>query len=342
MDKCFQILNNKLISCLDKNKYPLGLAYGKMGLCIYFYHLDSYKQNLEYRIYAKKLLGDVFNQINNVIELDIKNGLAGIGLGINHVIENKFLEGKVNSILSDIDDRIFKTYNSPITDSNEDYDFSCVLEIIYYLCIRLERQKKNSESEYLFKELIIILLNDLYSKITPAFFEEPLYYNIDYVSPKLLFILSKIYYLGFYNYRIKKMLDELSPYIRFTFPTLHSNRIYLLWGMLLVNKYYPDLSWRRHIDLLRKEIDFNHLLTKELRNKNIYFYDGLTSTWRFLHDLKEILPFERNHYAELIMHKIKKSDIWELLLKDDNYFVSKSGLMNGYTGIILALTQLKK
>lgn len=37
-------LINRLISSLDGD-FPLGLTYGKMGVCIYFYQMEQIREN---------------------------------------------------------------------------------------------------------------------------------------------------------------------------------------------------------------------------------------------------------------------------------------------------------
>ena len=45
-------LNKKLISSIDK-RYQSNLTDGKMGLCIYFYHLSRWESNSEYKQVAE-------------------------------------------------------------------------------------------------------------------------------------------------------------------------------------------------------------------------------------------------------------------------------------------------
>ncbi|MBF0576026.1 lanthionine synthetase LanC family protein [Dysgonomonas sp. GY617] len=80
-------LNKKLIASLNSEN-NLGLATGKMGYCLYFYVLSRKLNNKEYQDTAEKLLDEIFDNIQMVSGIDVKNGLAGIGLGIDYLIKN--------------------------------------------------------------------------------------------------------------------------------------------------------------------------------------------------------------------------------------------------------------
>lgn len=103
------VLNSKLISSID-DKYPIGLAYGKIGICIYFYYLSRWEDNEEYRLIADKLLDKVINELSNNqdFNISVEYGLAGIAIGISHLVKEKFVRGDINEILEEVDNQIFK------------------------------------------------------------------------------------------------------------------------------------------------------------------------------------------------------------------------------------------
>lgn len=333
-------LNNKLINFLEEENIPLGLANGKMGFCIYFYCLTSIYKNRNYEKIAEKLLNKIFDNINTMQAIDVKDGLAGIGLAIDYLVKNNFVKGDINSILSDVDDTIFK--NTSYSKYLENIDTYSLIHILYYLCVRLKDQKRGSDNEYLFKELIIQIINNLYEYIDMSFCEEPYTYNTDYSLPQLLIILSDIYRLDFYNYRLIKIIEKLSYKVLSTFPILHTNRLYLLSAMDCLNKQIRNESWQRHIHILRENIDLNHILNHELRNRNIYFNNGLASICLFIN---KSMPYFDNKELKLFInqaiYKIKNSQVWTLLGDNSLYFESHAGLYNGFTGVFLSLQYLK-
>nr|WP_297169246.1 hypothetical protein [uncultured Dysgonomonas sp.] len=339
MDAVLMLLNKKLIQSTKYETFQLDLASGKMGICIYFYILSRNDQSLEYKNIAEKLLDEVFESIGQVTTIDVKSGLSGIGLGIDYLIENNYVKGNINIILNDVDDIVFKNLLS--SKYHDAVDLLSLNQILYYLCIRLEKQKKNSEQEYLFRELIIQTINNLYKRIDLKFYEEPYTYNIDYSLPQFLFVLSKIYNLDFYNYRLIKIIEELSYKILSTIPLLHSNRLYLLWAIVILNEQIKYTSWTKHIELLRGQIDLKRIINSEIRNKNIYVSNGLSSIYYFIHYLSDYFNQEE---LELIRSqidsKVKSSDAWILLRDNTEYFNVHQGLFSGFPGVYALLCEL--
>lgn len=340
MDLPISSLHEKLIFLLQNKSMPLGLADGKMGYCIYFYYLNSAYNNNQYREIADKLLDDVFENINLINTIDVKNGLAGIGLGINYLIKGNYVKGDVNNILNNVDDIIFKHLSYP--KYSEKIDSLSLIRILYYLCIRFKDQKQGSENDYLYKELIIQTVNNLYEHLSPKFQEEPLSYNTDYLLPQLLFILSKIYQLDFYNYRLIKIIEEVSYKVLSTFPTLHANRLYLLWAINVLNKLIKDEKWEKHLILLKEQTNIEHIFNHEIRNKNIYFRNGVISIYYLINSLADY--FDQRQLEMIkgqMINKIKFSEVWNLLQTNLEYFKQHMGLYNGFTGTLLIMQKLQ-
>ncbi|GHV40068.1 hypothetical protein FACS1894179_06010 [Bacteroidia bacterium] len=328
-------LNTRLITYLERENITLGLADGKMGFCIYFYYLSSVYTHTSYRKIAEKLLDDTFENVDAINSIDVKNGLAGIGLGINYLIKNNYVGGNVNIILKDIDDIIFK--NLSYFKYSEKIDTLSIIHILYYLSVRLKNQKQGHENEYLFRELIIQTVNNLYERIDLSFYEEPLAYNIDYPLPQLLLVLSEIYQLNFYNYRLIKIIEELSYKVLSAFPVLHSNRLYLLWGMNAIQRQIKSKNWEKHIRLIHDQIDVDIILNQELRDKNIFVNNGYASIYYLMISLKNYFsPEQIKLYSERTLQKIESSAMWNVL-QESQYFDRHKGLLSGFSGTALIL-----
>lgn len=336
MNTSIDSLNKTLISSLNNPTMPLGLAHGKMGICIYFFVLSRYEENKEYKSVADKILDEIFERISEIQSIDVKNGLSGIGIGIDYLIKNNYTRGDINKILEDIDDILFKNLSYP--QYYEKIDTFHTTHLIYYLCVRLKDQKENSDEEYLFKELIIQTVNNLYERINISFYEEPLFYTLDYPLPQLLFVLSEIYKLNFYNYRIIKIVEELSYKVLSIIPILQCNKLYLLWGIDALNKQVNNINWERHIFLLKNNINIEHILCSEIRNKNIYFNDGLASIYYLIDSLSDYFDnSEINMTKKKIVDKIMSSNAWEQLKGNQQYFEMHTGLFNGFIGTSILL-----
>lgn len=334
MNQLIFSLNDKFASYLNQENSSIGLADGKMGGCIYFYHLSSISKDRNHKKIADNLLDNVFNNIDRTKSIDIKKGLAGIGVGINYLIKCKYVEGDINIVLNDVDNLIFQDLSYTI--NFKENDSFTIIQVLYYLCIRFKQQKHGSENEYLYKELIIKLINDIYRYLPENFYDEPLTYTVDYILPQFLFIINEVYKLGFYNYRLIRITEELSYKIMSIYPILHSNRLFLLWGMNLLNKKIDNKQWNRHLILLREHINIETIISYEMRNKNIFFNNGLSSIYFFINNLPYHFNIEERNK---IIEKINRSEIWNFLNDNPSYFKRHCGLYSGFAGVFLLLNK---
>jgi hypothetical protein len=94
------LLNGTLTECA-------GLIHGKIGIAIFFFHYAQYTNNELFADYAMDLIGEIFNQIHVNSPADYQKGIAGIGVGIDYLIQNKFLSVE-NDIIEDLDQRIVR------------------------------------------------------------------------------------------------------------------------------------------------------------------------------------------------------------------------------------------
>ena len=145
--KNIQIINNKLLA-LNFNDYPLSLFYGKMGVCIYFYILSRIEPNDNYKHQAELLLDDILKESQNILDITMEYGLTGIGLGLNYLIKEKYIEGDINKILEDVDNLVFKRIAFMNNKKNNVHKTE-FLYLLYYLYVRYKEQN-SSEEKYLY------------------------------------------------------------------------------------------------------------------------------------------------------------------------------------------------
>ncbi|TKG87813.1 hypothetical protein EYV94_27885 [Puteibacter caeruleilacunae] len=93
----------------------LGLLNGRMGISIYFFHLAKIVRNEIYQDYAEELIDEIYEEINSNTPCDFENGLAGIGWGIEYLVQNNFIDADTDEVLEEFDDRIIHElkYHSP-------------------------------------------------------------------------------------------------------------------------------------------------------------------------------------------------------------------------------------
>ena len=93
----------------------LGLFHGKMGVVIFFYEYGKQSGNPVFTEFAGELLDEVWEEINQNTPTDFASGLAGIGWGIEYLIEKGFVDA-TGDICEEIDRKIMETDIRRITD----------------------------------------------------------------------------------------------------------------------------------------------------------------------------------------------------------------------------------
>lgn len=168
----------------------LGLAHGKMGIVIFFYHYARYSQNTAYEEFAGELLEEVYEDIQMDISVDFENGLCGIAWGIEYLKQHKFVDGDTAAILKDVDLRIMERDPRRINDLSFR---SGLLGISFYVAIHVNSLNNNNtvfDSNYLMdmKQKVYIIEDSLLTPIK-SFFDGNLACNYhDFVLiPELLF-----------------------------------------------------------------------------------------------------------------------------------------------------------
>jgi hypothetical protein len=84
-----------------------GLVHGKLGVSVFFFHYAQYTGNMLFADYALDLIEEVQNQIHVNSPADYEKGIAGIGVGIDYLIRNEFLDAE-DDIFEDFDQRMVR------------------------------------------------------------------------------------------------------------------------------------------------------------------------------------------------------------------------------------------
>ena len=86
----------------------IGLYHGKMGIVIALCRYARFAQKPIYDDFAGELLDGTVRCIYVGTNYDFENGLAGIGWGIEYLLQNHFMEGDSNVVLRNINEHIMK------------------------------------------------------------------------------------------------------------------------------------------------------------------------------------------------------------------------------------------
>ena len=190
------------------------------------------------------------------------------------------------------------------------YETAGFLYILFYLYLRVERLKPNSDNRFLMEELTIKAINEVYASANNDFYDEPVLFDMDYKLPPFLFVLSKIHLLGFYNYRINEVIKEVAGLIQSRFPILHAHRLYLLWGLAHLKQATGFTFWDEQIGLLFHNTNISKIMEQEFRNNQVSIKDGVAGIYLLLIALEKEgypIPFS----PELLQKRISDSDVWE-------------------------------
>ena len=340
MENIQKMLSDKLLLS-NLEGYPAGLFHGKMGMAVYFFHLSKIESNPKYQAKAEQLLDQVLlHDLSPNQSIDVEDGLAGVGLGITYLIKSRFVEGDVNELLEGIDDAIFRRI--AFQENPSYFSPTLLVHLTGYLYIRLKEQT-DTNLRILYQDLIIKALNMLYNQIDDEFLSESHTFSVyDYPLPVFLWVIGKLLEAGFYNNRIYKMLDILRPRILSRFPLLHSNRLFLLWGMLNLRPYVHHVSWSNYIQLLYREISLGEILENEMIDRKIFISNGLSMIYIVLHSINRYFPdYQISFDPQTIYTKIMNSDAWNAMLEREYFYKIHHGLLNGFPGVQLVLSHIE-
>lgn len=329
--------NNKMME-IPLEKLPPGLFYGKMGICIYYFQLARKTGNQNFQEYAENLLDNLLTQIDKEVTIDFGLGLSGIAWGIIYLIEHSFVDGNIGEILKDIDDKIYHDLVFEWWDKSP-RDVNAQIRIGIYLLARVKVTEPSDYRYFIYNRLIIEVINRIEKELRPEDIEEPPFFDLlSYHLPVYLFLLAEIYKRGIYTEKIRHIWEDLSPKVLSAFPVLHSNRLFLLSGMLQVYQCIPFPDWEKHIILLEDNIDFETIINKELRNKQIFIRNGISGCYWLLSRIEKKKAnkiFKRN--KKNIEDFIYSSIFWEEQSKYDNNLFQYAGILNGLPGIFLTI-----
>lgn len=96
----------------------VGLYHGKMGIVLFFAYYGRYTGDRLYNDFAGELLDEVIEDVDDTIQIDFENGLCGIGWGIEHLLQNGFIDRNVDEILLDVDNKVMENDVLRMTDQS--------------------------------------------------------------------------------------------------------------------------------------------------------------------------------------------------------------------------------
>lgn len=331
----------RIMDALTQIKYSSFLN-GDMGVCIFFFKKGKEENNPKFTSEAENILTRIIEEIGSNPRFDITTGITGIAIGISYLVKNKYVEGDINEILSEVDAKIYKKFCLKTNFGGYSEMKLPLTDILLYYIIRYEETKSENMKE-LQKRIISDLINWIYIHRDSSFYDEPFPFSLtEYKICTYLYELGLLYSRGFEKERIIHILLEMEYYLFSRYPTLHSNRLMLTTAVAYVSDKTGLEEWKEYAINLRRSINLNHIYEQEMFDKNIFPINGLIGIWLTAEFYNNIEGFEPIHLEKkFYIQRIINSSAWERMTYD-NDFTMKYYAIDGYCGVRLFLDYLNK
>ena len=162
MNKNNQVILRKVVERLILEADTLqdqGLYNGKLGIAIFFAHYACYMQNSIYTEYACSLINRLSSFLCEGYSYSMKNGLAGVGWGIEYLIQNNLIDADSDDVLEELDNSLMFWNIDRIKNHTIEQGY---LGIFRYIFVRLNTLKRKNRDKRPFDELY---LDSIVSKI---------------------------------------------------------------------------------------------------------------------------------------------------------------------------------
>ncbi len=210
----------------------LGLMHGKMGISIFFFHLARKTNNKIYEDYAGELIDEIYEEISVNTPIDFENGLAGIGWGIEYLIQNGFIEADTDEVLEEFDDSIIHELTNNTPDTIDILNGLC--GYILYFQSRLKSCKNNkvANSKLLLNTIVLLEqnINDRYiTADAKQFWKESNKFDVTWEFASLLWILAILAENGISRKKVNEYIYNIliSVQNNDSFPQLQTNCLLL-------------------------------------------------------------------------------------------------------------------
>lgn len=261
MDVLIEKMANLIIANLH-NTSALGLFNGKMGVTLFLYRYAKFSGKALYEKFADDLIDEIYDEINKSMSPDLSGGLSGIGVGLTYLLQEKYLEGDMDEILSEIDELLLEeplnTLKQDILLPNPVYSAGIYLlsrvsepvtvkekkwveNIVSSGCAFMEgmKKKENAHFQLAFLNSMLFVYCSLYDRKVDGF--ENLTHFIRYLFELALDAIDNEKY-GYVDLWIFKEIYMKLPERK------HDNELYERVNHLLMNipddiEWWDDLLW---------------------------------------------------------------------------------------------------
>lgn len=178
---------------------------GEMGRVIAFYQLFRQTSDKEWEEKAETLLEKIMDCCSAEMPLTYGSGLCGIGVGIEYLIQEGFVEGDGDEILCEMDASVYHAINCRALSGLGIEDGVCGLA--YYLYFRLRKRKELDSISVLRNKEYLIYLIDWIADLLPGTKHLSTLYEV-------FFILCQLHTLNVLNAKVERLIVYCSKEIR--------------------------------------------------------------------------------------------------------------------------------
>lgn len=318
---------------LRKSDNPF-LETGYMGSAIALFSMYRIKQDGFFLSMAEYHLALMRETLKDKVALEINNGLTGVGLGITWLVEEGFLSGDLNSILKEMDDRVYKYSVMSFNEYNQKYE-STYIDMLIYISVRLNYLKVKHAEYAIFTRLAQMLYDHIYLNISIGFLMEPSPSNIRY---KLFLFIVASWLLcrngdSHLKNRVTNVFNEIYDVIVTVHPFWSVNRFMLHLAIERLLPYIDTSNGKLKEYSLRlfKDISIVRMLEESLENDMSVFH-GIPYIYLLLKFSKTNIPRDLlNDMKSRIEHALSLYSDYNECEKWD--YVGLSGIMG--TTVIL-------
>ncbi|QTO26235.1 MULTISPECIES: lanthionine synthetase LanC family protein [unclassified Bacteroides] len=339
-----QIIRNIIKDILPQDylRVSFDIFNGKMGACLSLFVASRFLKDKSILEKAELLMDEICQDCERMSiqnQIDFETGLAGIAFGFTYLAKHKYIDIEPNNVLKELDDCIFRWVSSKTMEELQNYT-SLLYGILFYLLYSIHFYiSVEDESVLLKKELVVLIINAIESSNDQNGYiqinNEPFVFNMNlYKLPIYIYIITEIYKLNFYNYKLDRIIDSLSAFILSSFPRLISNRIYLISSVRYLLNIKPIPLWEEHVEILERSIDVDAMLDYEFKDKGIALNNGVSGLLMLLSTLETEKFKFREDLCCKIVKKIERSSFFRNI-KQEDYFLST---VSGPCGIVLSLS----
>jgi len=306
MDATLNRLTHILLNTKIKKQVP-GAINEKVGLAVYMYTLiRKFDVSLKEQI-ADEVLDDVYqNLTNDKVPIGFLRGLTGIGWAFEYLVQNNFVDGATDDILTEIDDKLFRFMTSEERPALHMH--SGVLGFAAYTIMRLKNPTTCSANRINFERFLIDLVNQIswYVDQQKIQINDPAKFDLLWDLPMTIIILCEIYSMGLYQMKIQKLLEYLFVDLISFIPTMHSNRVMILISVERAIALGIFERGKEYEKIIKENIDFLTILS-EFKDNEIILGNGLAGVIFAIEKLLRLnSKHVKNYHANLWKKRLEK------------------------------------